>query len=1001
MDKQDGTRLGSFVGGDPVSAHPAADLLVDRFALLADNLPESFWLIDVAARRVVYANPAYEALWGASRDELFKDRFSWLSHVHPDDQDRARNAVKQNRYGGLDEQIRVKHADGGIRWLRLKSFAIGDGGRPHSVGGIAFDITPQIEHQAALGMEKEAHRYAASLKKSVIDALPAPVVILDGAGVIKETNAPWLSFATDNGYTAPGLGEGQTYAAICGAAAGLGDESCVEMAEGLRAVLEGVEDRFSLTYLNSSAGRERWIRALITPLRGTGPTGAVIMHVDVTESVAANERIRHLAHFDSITGLPNRTQFQERLSAALENAEHHGQRVIVVSMALDRFRAINESCGYDVGDQILALVGSRIRQTLRPRDTVGRLGGDQFAVILAEIEETWDISHTADRLLSVVSQPLELDGQTFHLTASMGIAIYPADGDQVPVLLQGAEAAMFRAKAAGRNAYQFSDPSLNEFVRVQQRLEAELHRAIEEQQFVLHYQPKTSCDHGHIVGLEALVRWQHPERGLIGPMEFVPLLEETGLVVRVGEWVLNQVCKQLATWLSSGVPCVPVAVNLSAKQLQGTQIYHTVQRALDSANVPASYLDLELTESMLMDNVEEIIPVLASLKALGIRLSVDDFGTGYSSLAYLKRFPLDALKVDKSFVQDIIADPSDASITRAIITMAHSLKLKVIAEGVETEGQLGMLIGNHCDEIQGYFFSRPVPAEEVTRMLKEDTKLPAHMLKGTARARTLLLVDDDESILETMRQLLRRENYRILTATSGEEGLQLLAANPVDVILSNQCMPGMTGVEFLRLAKELYPSTVRMVLSGYTDLQAVTSAINEGAVAKFLTKPWDDEQLRQHIAESFNRKEMADENERLASEVKVANQELAQANARLEELLAQKQQQILRDETALSVFQEMLQMLPWPLVGIDSLGLVAALNGEAEQLFGSQGTLLGTPMEACLPRELVAMLDGDDSSPVPICLDGLHYRAVCRPMGHVSAGRGHMLVLIPEGTPNA
>lgn len=993
MEKDVGQLLASSSSGTHLPAYTEAHL-VDRFTQLADNLPESFWLIDVASRQIVYANPAYEALWGGYRDELFRDRFSWLNHVHPDDQERVRASVAKYRYGGLDEQVRVLHRDGSVRWLRIKSFAIGEGARPHSVGGIAFDITPQIEHQAALGLEKEAHRYAADLKKSVIDALPAPIAIITRDGIIQEVNAQWHHFATENGYGAADQGIGLPYLAVCGVAAGFGEEAHLEMSVGLRTVLDGQEDRFSLTYLDASAGNERWIRALATPL---GSGGAVVMHVDVTESVAANERIRHLAYFDSITGLPNRTQFQERLTSALANAKRHEQRVVVVSLALDRFRAINESCGYDAGDQILAMVGERLRQTLRPRDTVGRLGGDQFAMILAEIEETWDISHTADRLLSVVAQPLELEGQTFHLTASLGIAIYPADGDQVALLLQGAEAAMFRAKASGRNAYQFSDLKLNELVRVQQKLEAELHRAIVEEQFVLHYQPKTSCLHGHIVGLEALVRWQHPERGLVGPVEFVPLLEETGLVVQVGEWVLKQVCTQLATWLSAGVPCVPVAVNLSAKQLQGTQIYHTVQRALEMANVPASYLDLELTESMLMNNVEEIIPVLASLKALGIRLSVDDFGTGYSSLAYLKRFPLDALKVDKSFVQDIIADPSDASITRAIITMAHSLKLKVIAEGVETEGQLGMLIGNHCDEIQGYFFSRPVPADDVMQMLKDGVQLPAHMLKAETRNRMLLLVDEEDIVLVAMKQLLQHENYQILTATSGEEGLQLLAANPVDVILSNQSLPGMTGVEFLRVAKELYPATARMILSGDADFHAVTGAINEGAVSKFLTKPWDDEQLLQHIAEAFHRKELSDENERLASEIKTANQDLAQANTRLEELLAQKQLQILRDETALSVFQEMLQTLPWPLVGVDSLGLVAALNAQAEQLFGTQGALLGTPIAACLPKELLQVLTDETLIPVPIVLEGVGYQALCRPMGHHSAGRGQLLILIPSG----
>lgn len=965
----------------------------DRFALLAENLPESFWLIDVAERRIVYANKAYETLWGASREELFQDRFSWQKYIHPDDIDRIKAAVKRHRYGGVDERVRILRPDNSLRWIHLKSFAVGEGAVPHSVGGMAFDVTAQVLQQAVLEQERNAQRLAAGLKKSVLDALAEPVAILDAEGVVFDGNTPWQDLLA---------GQGSGYLDICRHKLGLGDDVLQSLADGLADVLAGRQERFSLTHSDQTDAGDavRWTRIMVTPLQGAESRGAVVMHVDVTESVAAEERIRHLVHFDDITGLPNRAQFRERLQEAVALAGRHGQQTAILVLALDRFRAVNEASGYTTGDRILTILGTRLREMLRLSDTVARLGGDQFGVLLLETDESRDIAQTARRLLDLVGQEINVDGRAFHLTASIGIAVYPDDGDDIDGLLQGAEGAMHRAKDLGRNVFQFHDPSLNERVKAQQQMEAELRLAIRNEEFVLYYQPKTSCRNGRIVGLEALIRWQHPQRGLVPPAEFIPLLEASGLVVPVGEWIINAACRQVAEWLKAGVSCVPVAVNLSARQLSTGSLYHTVHQALEHSGLPPGYLDLELTESMLMDNVEEIIPVLMSLKGLGIRLSVDDFGTGYSSLSYLKRFPLDALKVDRSFVQDITADPSDVSITRAIITMAHALKLKVIAEGVETEGQLGLLIANHCDEIQGYYFSRPLPGDEIKQMLLRDDQLPARLLRLGEKERTLLLVDDEENILAAMKRLLRREGYRLLTAASGEEGLEVLARNEVDVILSDQRMPGMSGVEFLRRAKELSPGTVRMVLSGYTELQSVTSAINEGAVYKFLTKPWDDAQLKENIAEAFRRKDMSDENLRLSEEVTVANRELAGANARLQALLDQKQLQIVRDETALNVFQEVLQMLPWPLIGVDDEGMIATLNTQAEELLAPQGVLLGVEARGVLPPGVAAAMQVCGPEPVLAQIDGHPYRVLCRTMGMSSASKGKVIILFPLGAGN-
>ncbi|HEY6896232.1 MAG TPA: EAL domain-containing protein [Rhodocyclaceae bacterium] len=973
----------------------SAEQLLERFSLLAENLPASFWLIDVAGRRVVYANPAYDTLWGASREELFRDRFSWLEHVHPEDRERLRLAVSRQRYGGLDEQMRILRPDGQVRWLHLRSFAVGSGERPHSVGGMAFDVTPLVEHRLALDAEKAALQRTADLQAGILDAVAANVAIVDPDGVIIAVNAQWRRFAEDNGCLNDSAWVGSNYFDVCSHAAAMGEQTAEQVGAGLRQIMDGLETGFTLTYPCNSPDKQRWFQLMISSLRGAS-RGAVVMHLDVSASVQAEAKIKHLAHFDGVTGLPNRPQFIERFREWLAHGERHEHRVTVFFVAIDNFKAINDAWGYAAGDHMLQVFSERLRSTFRPTDVVGRLGGDCFGVVLAEDGGIDEISHAARRVLDLAALPVPMENETLHPTASIGIALFPQDGTDADHLLQGAETALFRAREKGRNTYEFAEAALNERVRFRQKLEVELRRALAQDEFVLHFQPKTSCRSGNIVGAEVLLRWHHPQRGLLPPGDFIPVLEDSGLIVPVGAWVLKAACAQAAAWMNEGLQCVPLAVNLSARQLRGDGIVELVREVLAASGVPPHLLELELTESMLMENVDSIIPTLQALKALGVRLSVDDFGTGYSSLSYLKQFPLDALKVDRSFVQDITADPNDASITRAIITMAHALKLKVIAEGVETEGQLGLLIANHCDEIQGYYFSRPVAAAGMQQMLKDDSRLPEHLLRVGERQRTLLLVDDEENILAAMKRLLRREGYSILTANSGAEGLEVLARNEVDVILSDQRMPGMTGVEFLRRAKDLYPNTVRVVLSGYTELQSVTSAINEGAIYKFLTKPWDDDQLRANIAEAFRRKDLGDENRRLAEEIRIANHELAEANIQLKGLLGEKQQQIVHNETALEILHEVLQLLPWPLVGVDDQGMIASVNDAAEKVLGSLDMLLGMPAVGRLPDALIELMRGGNASMVPLAVAGTRYRALCRQMGLASSSRGRVLILLPE-----
>lgn len=387
-------------------------------------------------------------------------------------------------------------------------------------------------------------------------------------------------------------------------------------------------------------------------------------------------------------------------------------------------------------------------------------------------------------------------------------------------------------------------------------MEPELRRALVQDELRVYFQPRVNLASGEICGAEALARWQHPERGLVPPSEFIPLAEDTGLILPLGEWVIRNVCRQQRVWLDGGLSVPPVAVNLSALQFRQKNLVQLIRHELAANQLGAKYLEIEITESTLMDSVDEAAATLQELRATGIKISLDDFGTGHSSLSRLRRLPIDHLKIDQSFVCNLTTEPEDAAICLAIIGLAHNLRMTVIAEGVETEGQANYLRQHHCDEMQGYYFSRPLPVGDFEQLLVQRRTLVLPVRPANER-RTLLLVDDEADVLSALKRMLRLEGYDIITATSALEGLELLSIHPVQVIISDQRMPQMSGSEFLSRVRDLHPHTVRLILSGYADLRSVTEAINHGAIYKFLTKPWDDEMLRMDLREAFRHQELA------------------------------------------------------------------------------------------------------------------------------------------------
>lgn len=458
---------------------------------------------------------------------------------------------------------------------------------------------------------------------------------------------------------------------------------------------------------------------------------------DITERKRAEEQIRHLAFYDSLTSLPNRMLFREQLNQALQSARREERYVAILFLDLDNFKRVNDTLGHTIGDLLLQDVGARLAQCIRAEDslarspsaqpnlTVARLGGDEFTVLLGRIANTQDAAKVAQRILDSLSESTFVDGHELFVSASIGIAVYPFDGEETETLIKNADAAMYHAKSDGRSRYHFYNPSMNASALEKLNLERSLRKALDRDEFVLYFQPLVHGTSGEIIGNEALLRWRHPERGLIAPGEFIPLAEETGLIVPIGQWVIETACKQNIQWQRAGLPSVPVMVNLSTIQFHDPKLVSKVEDVLRETGLDSRYLTLELTESMLMQDSEHNITTLLELRRLGVGLAIDDFGTGFSSLNYLKRFPVDHLKIDQSFVRDITQDMGNSAIALAIIALARSLNLGVVAEGVETTEERDFLRSNGSPDMQGYLFCQPQPAESIAQLWLQWTQCPA------------------------------------------------------------------------------------------------------------------------------------------------------------------------------------------------------------------------------------------------------------------------------------
>ena len=493
--------------------------------------------------------------------------------------------------------------------------------------------------------------------------------------------------------------------------------------EACRRIEAGLEDaemvRFEQRFIDRR-GQWFWANVYVRALDPASPErGPVMLIEDISEQKLNEERIRHLAEHDPLTDLPNRLLFNDRLSQAIARARREHGRFALLFVDLDRFKNINDSLGHHVGDQLLRIVAERITASVRECDTVSRPGGDEFTLLLTELADPGDAARVAEKLLQALALPCSIGGHQLMVTASVGISLYPEDGDDIPTLMRNADAAMYHSKDVGRNTYQYFRVELNERVFERMSLENALRRAIEDKDFELHYQPQVDSRTRRLIGAEALLRWRGPDGELVPPSRFIPVAEDAGLILAIGAWVLEQACRQNRAWQNEGLPAVPVAVNISAQQFRQPRFVNTIRAVLDATGLAPECLELELTESVMLDPGERNVAVLSEIRAMGVRVAIDDFGTGYSSLSYLKRLPIDALKIDQGFVRDVVVDADDAAIVDAIIGLAHTMRLRVIAEGVETEAQLAFLQHSGCSEMQGFLFARPMPAAEFATWWRE------------------------------------------------------------------------------------------------------------------------------------------------------------------------------------------------------------------------------------------------------------------------------------------
>ncbi len=664
---------------------------------------------DLIEDRITFANEECERLFGYPvRYWLGQNLNNWWTHVHPDDREMAQVTCTTATDQGKDHimEYRFITANGSTIWLRDHVVLIREQSRISKLRCMMMNITDRKQVESAL--RKYEH---------IVSSNPHFMSFIDRNYTFQVINDAYLkAFGKSREEII-----GHTLAELYGE-----DFFLAHQKKNFDMAISGLQAGYETWFDLPLIGR-RYLLIDYTPYYdGNTVTGVIASSHDITERKLAEEierqheeKIEHLAYHDALTALPNRTLFLDRLGQVLAQGNRESSQAAILFTDLDRFKTINDTLGHAVGDELLRHVATRLREVLREVDTVARFGGDEFVILLPKVQLARDAAQVAAKAVAILSVPFSVHGHELHLTTSIGISLYPKDGMDAETLLKHADTALYQAKNRGRNQYQFFDSRMNAQAHERLLLENSLRKALERDELLLHYQPQIELHTGRVTGIEALVRWNHPERGMIMPYEFIPIAEETGMISQIAEWCLNKACKQLGDWQRKGLKGsqIRVAVNLSARQLQQAGLPELVKSILKNTGLDPGFLELEITESTLMADPDSAIRILSRLHEMGIHISVDDFGTGYSSLAYLKRLPIDRIKIDQSFVRDVPGDPNDVAIVQAILAIAQKLNLKVLAEGVETPEQKDFLLQHACDEAQGYYFRPPLSVDDCADFL--------------------------------------------------------------------------------------------------------------------------------------------------------------------------------------------------------------------------------------------------------------------------------------------
>lgn len=747
---------------EQLAVETALHASIERYDYAMHATNDVIWDWNLLTDQVVQNENANRVFGYPERDVTVKD---WQERLHPEDRERVLQGIQATIRAGREnwsDEYRLRRRDGSYAHIFDRGHVVfGASGEAVRMIGAMADISARKEAEERATQQAQRHRLIAEFSRNALAASDIASIMEEAASLVTQAlhtdycallelveNRRFLAWRVVRGWPATRLGRSAIDVIPGSHAAYLLASSEPVIVDDFR-----TEKRFAASSMLMHAVRS----GIEVPIMGKqGNYGVLAVHTKDKRQFAQDEidfmqavcnilavaierkqsetRLAQLAQFDVLTGLPNRQLFNDRLALTLTQAARSGRPMATLFIDLDRFKLVNDTRGHAIGDQLLQRAAGRLTECIRGGDTVARLGGDEFAAILNDLTRPGDAAVVAQKIIDALEQPFLLDGQESQVTASVGIALHPADGADAGTLIRNADTAMYRAKEQGRNNYQYYTREMNERALQRVRMQHLLRGALGRGEFVLHYQPALSLATGVICGAEALLRWIHPDKGLIAPVEFISVLEEAGIIMAAGEWVLEEACRQIRVWEGDGLVVPPVSVNLSGQQFQHKDLGALVDRALSNNGVRASQLRFEVKEALLMQDPDGAGRILDTLKLSGVRLSLDNFGTGYSSLSRLKRLPLDALKVDRKFIRGIASDPDDAAITRAIIGLAHDLKLRVLAEGVETEQQLEFLHRNGCDEIQGYHFSRPVAPEEFAAMLRTGRRLALPAAPGGPRA---------------------------------------------------------------------------------------------------------------------------------------------------------------------------------------------------------------------------------------------------------------------------